>query len=130
MKKLLVLIFILFCPANAFCAQFTEEFTAVGQGSENPVLNSASAHTVSCRYQDVDTSITAVTFNLSGSIDKGTTFEILQSSSHAFSASEITNKKAMVHIVNAPIDIVQINLTTLTGENSTDTVFCSYKSGR
>lgn len=74
-------------------------------------------HTVSMVY-DSTGSVTAMTIDLEGSIDNGTTWH--QLASHACSAGELSALQAMIHVADKPVDWVRVNVTTLTESGTTN----------
>lgn len=58
---------------------------------------------------------TAVTIDLEGSLDNATFFVL---ASHVFTAGELTDSKAMFHVIDKVVRNVRLNLSTLTGGSS------------
>jgi len=92
-------------------------------------------HTVAIILTDANSSITAITVNLEGSIDVNDTPDSLCSwfgiGQKIFSGAELTAKKAMLLVVNTPLSRVRSNILTLTGANgTTDSVTILYQEGR
>ncbi|PCJ39130.1 MAG: hypothetical protein COA71_14535 [SAR86 cluster bacterium] len=55
---------------------------------------------------------TAVTVDLEASLDNET---FIQIGTHPFPAEDITAGNAMFHVIDKPVQFIQLNLTTLTG---------------
>ena len=86
--------------------------TETGAGSLWKLKESSDVHTVYAKFTGT---ITALTVALEGSID-GT--NIVALTTHEFTASEISAKQAMFHVVNKLVEYVRINITVLTGTGS------------
>ena len=81
--------------------------------------------TVECFYVDANASISAATIVLQGAIDTDKRLgQWHDMATHIFTAGEITNKKAMFHVLSKPVTRVRFNLSTLTGAAGADLVYC------
>jgi hypothetical protein len=91
-------------------------------------------HTVSVYYTDADTSISALSVALEGSIDGPEVTDANASwgvlATHVFTAPEITAKAAMFHVYEAPVTRIRLNITTITGATSADAVYGLHQNGR
>jgi hypothetical protein len=85
--------------------------TTTGTGKQINV-DGQTVHTYSCAFL-TSTSITAFTSVLQGSIDNKATWHDL--STHAYDATEISNKYGMRHVYSKPVDWARINITVATG---------------
>lgn len=133
LKRLFFILFILlFVTGAAYAADFGGGVTVIGTGDAINIGHLAqSEHGAHCYYVDGDSSITAVTVSLEGSHDGNHWFTLSIDESdviqRVFSSAEITAKQADFYVTGAPVSLVRFNLITLTDENSTDTLYCTYK---
>ncbi len=129
MKKIFLIIIMFFCLQNiVFAGELLLTSAVTGTGQFFGLNKTPTQHTVCCYFSDTDTSISAITIQLLGSIDNDH-YKIL--TTYPFTADDLTAKFAQFSVYNVPVDWIKINLSTLTGGNgTTDIVSCSYVNGK
>lgn len=104
--------------------------TGAGQSIKLPVPT--NEHAVEIYFVDDTTPITALTVDLEMSFDPSestndATAKWHQIGQKAFSAGEITAKKAVLHVTGKVANRIRANITALTGgDGSTDTITVRY----
>lgn len=125
-KRLLIItVIVLFSTFPAYGGQdLLVAVDSTGAGNSKKVRYIPDVHVVECHYTDANTSITALTVDFEGSINKTNWYQLSQ---HEFSGGEITAKQAVFFTINAPVEYVRANITTLTGVDvGTDEITCLY----
>ena len=88
-------------------------------------VTNAESHTIQASFVENNGNITALTVDLDGSLDDVTFFTL---ASEVFSASQITAKAAMFHVVNKTVRYVRINVSAITDTgDGTSTVNVLYQ---
>jgi len=136
MKKLLMAIMILAIGSYAWAGGqlLLNGVSATGAG-DGQLIGTTEKHTVSVYYTDANASISALVVAFQASNDPASVTDAnahwYTVASHTFTASELTAKQAMFHIVNAPVERVRLNVTTATGIGAgVDAVYARYTAGR
>ena len=126
MKKMLLLCALLFLGFGiSHAADFSVGTGSTGTSDTIYLDGLYEDFTVEGFYVDANASISAVTLVLQGAIDTDTRLgQWHDLATHVFTAGEITGKKAMYHVISKPVTRVRFNLSTLTGKDATDTVYC------
>lgn len=88
-------------------------------------VTNAKSHTVQAVFVENNGSITALTVDLEGSIDKVSYFTL---ASEVFDAGQITAKAAMFHVENKSVRWVRINVSSITDTgDGTSTITVLYQ---
>ena len=118
-----VIMLLVFGAAQA--ADFTFGTATTGTSDTITLNGLFEDFTVECFYVDANASISAVTVVLQGAIDTNKRLgQWHDLATHEFVAGEITGKKAMFHVLSKPVTRVRFNLSTLTGADGADLVYC------
>lgn len=93
-------------------AYLTKDQTATGIGSPKRWDMPSGTFSIEAYFDcDEGTSISALTVAIEGSITNLNYFAL---ASHTFTATEITAKAAMWHVVSKPVKLLKSNITALT----------------
>ena len=132
MKKWIgCLVFLLVAFGVSQAADFTFGTGSTGTSDTIELKGVYEDFTVECFYVDANASISAATIVLQGAIDTDKRLgQWHDLATHAFTAGEITAKKAMFHVISKPVTRVRFNLSTLTGAAGADLVYCLVKEYR
>ncbi len=111
-----------------------KDVVAIGASVGYILVKSKSRHTFDVSFIDIDSSVTAVTAVLRGSIDGDNVNDAdalwFALGTAVFNSAEITAKKGMFHVIDRLVKRVSIDLTVLTGEDgSTDLFTARYHEG-
>jgi hypothetical protein len=114
--------------ADSFrCPALLYEVVATGAGAGCTHPHVASIHTVVIHFIDADSSVSAVTVDLEGSISGENISDAdakwFQLATHVLTGAELTAKQAMFHVANKAVKRVRANITVLTGEDGTNDKF-------
>jgi len=124
MRKAFLFVCVLLLLASPCFAATTllEDAVATGVG-ESTQVNQVKNHTVACYYTDANSSITALSVVLQGTIDNTNWYDL---ATHSFSAAELSAKGAMFHVIDKTVSRVRANITVLTGWGAGDVVNVLY----
>lgn len=132
MKKWLCIILLVLIPIAVIAGdnyiRLLNAVEATGASIPVSVVGNPN-HTVQVFFTNVSTvngkDVDALTVALEGSlINSSSKFSSLSSvnqhGTHVFTAGELTAKKAMFHVNNAPVNYIRANIKTLTEQGDTD----------